>query len=145
MLLFCNYKTYVITTENNSKKAQGGRRVIYTSHHACWDAKNRFGLPDEIDLDFKGISHLFDTKTSQKPADSEEKMESELLTKVKEMIAGAGITEADVEAVVTAKGHYSADKHIADYKEDFLARWIVPNFKKIVDAINKNKSDGGNE
>ena len=41
MLLFLNYKTYVVTTETNAKKAQGGKRVIYTSHHPCWDAKNR--------------------------------------------------------------------------------------------------------
>ena len=145
MLLFCNYKTYVVTTENNTKKAQGGKRVIYTSHHACWDAKNRYGLPDEIDLDFKAISHLFGAKTPQKPAALQEKGESELLSKVKELIKNSGVSEADVEAVVAAKGHYAKDQHLADYKEDFLARWIIPNFKKIVEAANRNKSTGGNE
>ncbi|MEI3535361.1 MAG: AAA family ATPase [Bacilli bacterium] len=68
MLLFCNYKTYVVTTENNTKKAQGGKRVVYTSHHACWDAKNRYGLPDELDLDFKGIAHLFSTQSPKNPS-----------------------------------------------------------------------------
>lgn len=145
MLLFCNYKTYVVTTENNTKKAQGGKRVIYTSHHACWDAKNRYGLPDEIDLDFKAISHLFGAKKTQKPAALQEKGESELLSKVKELIKNSGVSEADVEAVVAAKGHYTKDQHLADYKEDFLARWIIPNFKKIVEAANRNKSTGGNE
>lgn len=52
MLLFCNYKTYVVTTENNRKKAQGGKRVMYTTHQPTFDAKNRFGLPEELDLDF---------------------------------------------------------------------------------------------
>lgn len=145
MLLFCNYKTYVVTTENNTKKAQGGKRVIYTSHHACWDAKNRYGLPDELDLDFKGIAHLFGTQSPKKPPVSKENTESELLSKVRELIKNSGVSEADVEAVVTAKGHYTKDKHLADYKEDFLARWIIPNFKKIVETINKNKSTGGNE
>ena len=145
MLLFCNYKTYVVTTENNTKNAQGGKRVIYTSHHACWDAKNRYGLPDEIDLDFKAISHLFGAKTTQIPPVLQENEQSELLMKVMEMIKNAGVSEADVEAVVTAKGHYTKDKHLADYKDDFLARWIIPNFKKIVETINKNKSTGGNE
>ena len=66
MLLFLNYKTYVVTTETNAKKAQGGKRVIYTSHHPCWDAKNRHSLPEEMDLDFKNIAHLF--KTGAEPA-----------------------------------------------------------------------------
>lgn len=145
MLLFCNYKTYVVTTENNTKKAQGGKRVIYTSHHACWDAKNRYGLPDELDLDFKGIAHLFGTQSPKKSPVSKENTESELLSKVRELIKNSGISETDVETVVTAKGHYTKDKHLSDYKEDFLARWIIPNFKKIVEVINKTKSTGGNE
>lgn len=145
MLLFCNYKTYVVTTENNTKKAQGGKRVIYTSHHACWDAKNRYGLPDELDLDFKGIAHLFGTQSPKKSPVSKENTESELLSKVRELIKNSGVSESDVEAVVIAKGHYTKDQHLADYKEDFLARWIIPNFKKIVETINKTKSTGGNE
>lgn len=145
MLLFCNYKTYVVTTENNTKKAQGGKRVVYTSHHACWDAKNRYGLPDELDLDFKGFAHLFGTQSPKKPPVSKENTESELLSKVKELIKNSGISEAEVEDVVIAKGHYTKDQHLADYKEDFLARWIIPNFKKIVETINKTKSTGGNE
>lgn len=145
MLLFCNYKTYVVTTENNTKKAQGGKRVVYTSHHACWDAKNRYGLPDELDLDFKGIAHLFSTQSPKKPPVSKENAESELLSKVKELIKNSGVSEAEVEDIVTAKGHYTKDQHLADYKEDFLARWIIPNFKKIVETINKTKSTGGNE
>lgn len=145
MLLFCNYKTYVVTTENNTKKAQGGKRVVYTSHHACWDAKNRYGLPDELDLDFKGIAHLFGTQSPKKPPVSKENAESELLSKVKELIKNSGVSEAEVEDIVTAKGHYTKDQHLADYKEDFLARWIIPNFKKIVETINKTKLTGGNE
>ena len=48
MLLFANYKTYSVATDDKGKKfkAQGGERVLYTSHHSCWDAKNRYGLPD---------------------------------------------------------------------------------------------------
>jgi len=141
MLLFCNYKTYVVTTENNTKKAQGGKRVIYTSHHACWDAKNRYGLPDELDLDFKGISHLFKTKTLQKTPVLQEKQESELLIKVRKMIADSGVSEADVERIVSEKGHYTPEQHLEDYSEDFVARWIIPNFKKIVEQISKTKGD----
>ncbi len=47
IVLFCNYKTVVVQTDKDGKKhkAQGNRRVMYTQHHPCWDAKNRYGLP----------------------------------------------------------------------------------------------------
>ena len=61
IVLFCNYKTSVLTDANTkSKKATGGKRVMYASHHPCWDAKNRYGLPDQMDMSFEPIKHLFD-------------------------------------------------------------------------------------
>lgn len=62
MVLFASYKTIVVkdgTGEHAKSKAQGGRRVMYTSHHPCWDAKNRHDLPEILDFDFKGIAHCF--------------------------------------------------------------------------------------
>jgi AAA domain len=61
MVLFANYKTFVVGTDDKGKKfkGQGGQRVIYTSHHPAWDAKNRFGLPEEIPLDYTIIAHIF--------------------------------------------------------------------------------------
>ena len=64
MVLFVNYKTIVITGENGQKnKAQGGRRVMYAAHNPCWDAKNRDGLPDEMDFDFAQIAFVFGAST----------------------------------------------------------------------------------
>ncbi len=57
LVLFANYKTTVITTQDNKHKVQGGKRVMYTSHHACWDAKNRHGLPDELPFSYEEIAH----------------------------------------------------------------------------------------
>ncbi len=62
MVLFATYKTIVVkdgTGEHAKSKAQGGKRVMYTSHHPCWDAKNRHNLPDMLDFDFKTIAHCF--------------------------------------------------------------------------------------
>lgn len=68
MVLFCNYKTDVITDQNTkSKKATGGRRVMYASHHPCWDAKNRYGLADSMPMSFDQIAHLF---TNIKPPEA---------------------------------------------------------------------------
>ena len=59
MLLFANYKTVVEkagTGQNAKNKASGGKRVLYTTHNPCWDAKNRFGLPDEVPFEFASIA-----------------------------------------------------------------------------------------
>jgi GTPase SAR1 family protein len=61
MLLFCTYKTYVVDVEG-TKKAQGGKRTIYTTHHPCWDAKNRYNLPPEIEMDYKAFAHCIPTR-----------------------------------------------------------------------------------
>ena len=60
LLLFANYKTVTVAVdkEGNKHKAQGGRRVMYTSHHPCWDAKNRFGLPEECPFDYSVIAPI---------------------------------------------------------------------------------------
>lgn len=57
-VLFLNYKTLVVETDGKNK-ARGGQRVMYATHHACWDAKNRFGLADELPLDIKALAPLF--------------------------------------------------------------------------------------
>lgn len=67
MVLFCNYKTYVIDadgqgTAKGTNKVQGGKRVMYTTHHPCWDAKNRHDLPPELPLDYKEIAHCIVTR-----------------------------------------------------------------------------------
>lgn len=60
MVLFANYKTIVIKEGNGDSaknKAQGGKRVMYTSHHSCWDAKNRHGLSEELPFQYAQIAH----------------------------------------------------------------------------------------
>lgn len=63
MLLFANYKTYSIAVDDKGKKhkAQGGKRVMYTNHHPCWDAKNRYGLGDEIPFDYDEIKSILES------------------------------------------------------------------------------------
>ena len=72
MLLFVNWKTDVITdADGKTKKGKGGqKRIMYASHSACWDAKNRFGLPDEMPFEFGKIAHLFATETATGATDA---------------------------------------------------------------------------
>lgn len=61
MVLFMNYKTFSVATDDKGKKhkGQGGVRTIYATHHPAWDAKNRHSLPDEFPLDYSQIAHIF--------------------------------------------------------------------------------------
>ena len=61
IMLFVNYRTDIVTdSDGKTKKGKGGqKRVMYANHNACWDAKNRFNMPDEMPFDFSEIAHLF--------------------------------------------------------------------------------------
>lgn len=110
LMLFANYKTFVYTTDKDGKKhkASGGSRVMYASHHPCWDAKNRYGLPDEMPFDFKQIESLFDVKqnvemstevkTKAIEARPEEKKESD--EKIQQFTPVESKAEVDVLAKV---------------------------------------------
>lgn len=70
MLLFANYKTVVEkagTGPNAKNKASGGKRVLYTTHNPCWDAKNRFGLPGEVPFEFASIAPCIEQEAPVQP------------------------------------------------------------------------------
>ena len=70
MILFCNYKTFIVNVDGQGQqkgknKATGSRRMMYACHHHCWDAKNRFGLPEEMPFEYGQIAHLMqDVRTT---------------------------------------------------------------------------------
>ena len=71
MLLFANYKTVVEKSgagPSAKNKASGARRVLYTTHNACWDGKNRFGLPDEVPFDYESIRAIVESSTVKAPS-----------------------------------------------------------------------------
>lgn len=61
MTLFLAFKTQVMAADDKGKthKATSVQRVMYATKSAWWDAKNRFGLPDMMPLDYGAIAHLF--------------------------------------------------------------------------------------
>lgn len=71
MLLFANYKTLVVKDENDKARARGGQRVMYTSHHACWDAKNRKGMPEELPFSYESIRKYIPEDLKAKPQASD--------------------------------------------------------------------------
>lgn len=61
MVLFVNWKTITVkSAESKKTKATGGtERVMYAQHRAAFDAKNRFGLPEELPFTFESIAQIF--------------------------------------------------------------------------------------
>ena len=68
MVLFANYETVIISSGDGKKnKAQGSKRVMYTEHHACWDAKNRAGLPPKLPVEDRSIKAAIEPGEAPKP------------------------------------------------------------------------------
>ena len=137
LLLFCNYKTIVVATKNDTKKAQGGKRIIHTTHHPCWDAKNRHGLPDEIDLDYSNIAHLFDAAAPVAPVTDRVTVTAEPtpLERVRTLMMESQVAEQELQAVVAQRGHFSGMVPVDQYPEAFLTGWVIPHWQKIVETI----------
>jgi hypothetical protein len=76
ILLLANYKVYVVNVDNQGaakgkNKAQGGKRIMYTTHTPWWDAKNRHDLKDELPFDYNEIAHCIPGKIEQQRPASE--------------------------------------------------------------------------
>ena len=143
LLLFCNYKTFVITTESNSKKAQGGKRVMYTSHNPVYDAKNRYGLPDEMDLDYKGIAHVFST-VEYKQNPKQDPKEPTPQERLDELMKEAGIEDYQLRAFIATRGKYPEETTIAEYSDEFIRNYCLKDWNKIVATI-MNEKENENE
>lgn len=163
MVLFANYKTYVMATDKEGKKnkATGGERVMYTSHHPCWDAKNRFGLADELPFSFDQIAHLFDSPvTSPAPVQysaPKAEMEAILDTQevpaiMQEVIIPSGIPkalrdlmqlnsvdESEIRMAVSQRGYYPEDTPITNYDESFINGVLVCAWPAVFKMIQENR------
>lgn len=150
-LLFLNFKTLVVATDSNTHKAQGGKRVMFTSHHPCWDAKNRHGLPEELDLSYASIASIFgDTKPApqtaapiptQATAQAQQPMQTvqpETLAILTGWMDKAGIKAEEIQTLVAQKGHFPPETPIDKYPEKFVRGWLMHNWSQVVTTIEAN-------
>lgn len=125
MVLFANYKTLVITDEKTKKaKAQGGKRVMYTSHHACWDAKNRKDLPEEMPFNFKGLEPYLSVIKPVEPVKEEIKEEpkAEATISKKEIVKEEKAPEKPKEEKEAKKETPKESKSVSSEKETLLSK-----------------------
>lgn len=169
MVLFVNYKEIVITTKDNKKKVSGGKRVMYTAHNPCWDAKNRHGLAEELPFDYQEIANCIPVmnqvtpqptpaepepapqapeppKESPKPparAEAEQSdvqaNEEDIPQALADLMAANDVTAQDIQQAVAYKGYFPADMPIADYPEDFVMGCLVAAFPQMLQVINQLK------
>ena len=152
MVLFANYKIHVIkkSDQGNAAKAHGGQRVMYTTHHPSWDAKNRHDLPNELKLDYNEIAHVIPLRGKPEQAESkpveeaQEEVASAVELKVEEskaqepkaqepkddlggipkaladLMKANEVTAEEIQKAVATRGYYPADTAIANYDADFI-------------------------
>ncbi|QUY64272.1 ATP-binding protein [Helcococcus kunzii] len=69
LLLFLNFKTEVVTVKDGmttKRKGTDQKRVMHTTNHPAYDAKNRHKLSDELELDYSMIEHIFKKDKKEK-------------------------------------------------------------------------------
>lgn len=73
LLLFANFKSDTMKDEKtgNIKATGGKKRVMYASHTAAYDAKNRLGLPDSMPFEFSAIEGALGAVTEEKAPEPE--------------------------------------------------------------------------
>lgn len=158
MVLFCNYKTHTVVTDKDGKKrkAQGGERVMYTSHNPCWDAKNRDGLPEILPLAYEPIAHIFgDMPANNAPVPTPPPMPETLPPEtlppeipdgipkeLADLMIQDNISDYEIQFVVSQEGFCPPDMPISAYPPEFIRGWIVPNWGMVREKAKAAALDG---
>ena len=143
MVLFCNYKTLSVAADDKGKKfkGQGGKRVMYTTHHPAWDAKNRFGLPDELDMNFSGIAHIFAPKQETQPATTEPNFDREAVDysgipqNLVDLMKANNVIPAEIMAATESKGYYPTGTPIQNYDPGYIDGVLVAAWPQVFTMI----------
>lgn len=155
-VLFLDYETFVSVDEQGKGKATGGKRIIRTSHNVSWDAKNRWGLPDRLELDDGGIAQVRqflsvgDAPKFEPVAKPEPKPEKQprrpssakgipkRLQPLFALTERDGINPEEVKAVMVVKGKRDREQAILDWEEPFI-EWVVNNWARVTELVSEQR------
>lgn len=149
MVLFANYETIVVKNENKKGKAQGGQRVMYTSHHPCWDAKNRFDLPEKLPFDYNRVAHCFLQKAAapvtqenkppvESPVPPSEQPSADLdgiPPALRQLMTQYNVSQQDIQRVVAMRGYYPESTPISNYDPQFVDGVLVAAWQQVYNMI----------
>ena len=161
-VLFANYKTNTVRTAENKIKAQGGKRVMHTAHHPCWDAKNRWGLPEETEFAFDVVAAHLETASAPSAPEKEKKtaetvceieqtvdetpepaepqqtvlgLDPRIPKALADLMAANSVAEDELRHVVAKKGYYPEDTPIGNYDPKFVNGSLVGAWEKVFSMI----------
>lgn len=126
ILLFMNYEVMVVE-ENGRAKAKGrAKRKMHANHKPTYDAKNRYGLPDDMDLDFEPLRKIYEgTVPARKEptmlnvdTPTEVPVEGDIREDVRDVLirrlADAGVSEDSFESWLIGTGRLAEGGTVAD-------------------------------
>ena len=67
ILVFATYRTLVLNDGGKAKAKGAAKRVMVCNHRPTCDAKNRFGLEDDLPLGFEPLKEIYDGNTPPRP------------------------------------------------------------------------------
>lgn len=166
-LLFCNYKTVVVTTKNGKAKGTGGKRVIYTTHKPTWDAKNRFGLADEIEMNIDALKPITDSNkpteapkpktrtTKAKPRKNAVKAKNEpnegtaeahldlsdVPQDLAELMENSNVSKQEVLDASASFGHFPQGTEFSVLVEQGYTAFVIENWDKFLSKIKELRSE----
>lgn len=171
LLLFANYKTLVYAADDKGQKhkAAGGQRVMYTTHHPCWDAKNRQGLPDEMPFDYGQVAHLFapigsspapviqaqeelpippqiqqsapDPVQPAPPAAPQTDKYRDVPLALADLMRQDGIDPNEVKAAIAQRGYFPMDTPWASYPADFVQGVLIGAWPQVKQMCMDNRQN----
>lgn len=154
-ILFANYKVLSVAVDDKGKKhkAQGGQRVMYTTHHPCWDAKNRDGLQDELPFEYEQIRHIIEanessvqslniednvdagpmiyTSDSVSQSDDYEGLPQPLI----DLMKSNKVTTEMIQKAVSVYGWFPIDMPVKDYPMDFIQNMLIDQWSGLLNEI----------
>ena len=150
ILLFMNYEVMVIE-ENNRTKAKGqAKRKMHANHRPTYDAKNRYGLPDDMDLSFEPLRAIYEgtvpireeksVLTIDNPAEGiiEDDMTEDVRTVLVRQLKAKGITQKALNAWLISTGRIAEGATFKDLSGS-AAQNMLNNIDLLVKTLGGKK------
>ena len=141
LVLFGNYVTKIAEKDNGKMRGVGGKeRVLFTTHTAAFDAKNRHGLADKLPFSIEALAPVFGaadvSRSEAKPETSSAKPAPSPVARFKEAFAAR---EAEVLPFLVDRGEIKAGESWDAVREPYAIRVLdAPDrFLQAVEEFNK--------
>ena len=147
LLLFCNFRVMAIE-ENGRTKAKGtAKRIMYANHRPTFDAKNRYGLPDEMPLEYKPLKDIFERKAKRQPVRDQINIDMPTSVPVEEVgesaldaflrhLSAESITDEEVITYLRGRGKLGPEGTLDDLADNYILQ-LDSNMKTLKKELKK--------